>query len=133
MELCSLKAQLFKFLKENIVKVKEENIEAVEKYLNALKQKDLTLAPLAEDLYFEDPLAGKNTGAENFRAFLSGFLPAIDDVRIHRHISDGEYVATHWEVDGEFGVVPVMEMFRVQNGEITEAIGYFDPRPIIGG
>jgi limonene-1,2-epoxide hydrolase len=112
--------------------MREENIKAVEAYINSLKQKNLSLAPLADDLYFEDPMAGKNTGAENLRAFLSGFLPAINDVRIHRHVCEGEYVTTHWEVDGVFGVVPIMEMFRVQNGKITEAIGYFDPRPILG-
>lgn len=113
--------------------MREENIETVEAYLNALKQKDLSLAPIADDLYFEDHLAGKNKGAENFKAFLSGFLPAIKDVRIHRHISEGEYVATQWEVSGVFGLIQVMEMFRVREGKIVEAIGYFDPRPVLGG
>ena len=112
--------------------MREENIQTVEVYLNALKQKDLSLAPFADDILFEDSLSGRNAGAENFKAFLSGFLPAINDVRIHRHVAEGEYVATHWEVEGIFGVVPVMEMFRVQNGKIIEAVGYFDPRPIVG-
>ena len=112
--------------------MKEENIKAVEAYINSLKEKDLSLAPLADDVLFEDPLAGKGTGAENFRAFLSGFLPAVYDVKIHRHVCEGDYVATHWEVDGVFGIVQVMEMFRVEKGKITEAIGIFDPRPIIG-
>lgn len=112
--------------------MREENIQTVEAYLNALKQKDLSLAPFAEDLYFEDPLTGKSRGAENLRAFLSGFLSAISDVRVRRHVSEGEFVATHWEVEGVFGIITIMEMFRVQDGKITEAIGYFDPRPIIG-
>ncbi len=113
--------------------MKEENIKTVESYVNALRQKDLSLAPFADDLIFEDPIAGKNTGAENFKAFLTGFLPAINEVRVIQHICEGEYVVTHWEVDGVFGVVPILEKFRVQNGEIVEAIGYFDPRPILGG
>lgn len=112
--------------------MREENIKAVEAYLNALKQKDLSLAPLADDVEFEDPLAGKNTGAENFRAFLSGFLPAINDVRIHQHICEEDYVATHWEVDAVFGIIPILEKFRVRDGKIVEAIGFFDPRPIVG-
>ena len=112
--------------------MREENIKAVEAYLNALKMHELSQAPFADDIYFEDPVAGKNRGAENFRAFLSGFLPAISDVRVVRHIAEGDYVATHFEVDGVFGIIPIMEMFKVKNGEITEAIGYFDPRPIIG-
>lgn len=110
----------------------EENIKAVESYLNGLKTKDLLKVPFAEDIYFEDPIAGKNRGSENFRAFLSGFLPAITDVRVLRHVAEGDYVATHFEVDGVFGVIPILEMFRIEGGKITEAIGYFDPRPIIG-
>jgi limonene-1,2-epoxide hydrolase len=112
--------------------MREENIKTVETYLNALKQKDLSIASLADDLKFEDPIAGKNTGAENFKAFLSGFLPAIKDVRVLQHICEGEYVVTHWEVDGVFGIITILEKFRVENGEITEAYGYFDPRPILG-
>lgn len=112
--------------------MKEENILAVQNYLNALKQKDLSLAPLADDIYFDDPVAGKGKGLDNFRAFLSGFLPAIHDVRIHKHVCEGEYVVTHWEVDAVFGIIPILEMFRVEDGKITETIAYFDPRPILG-
>lgn len=112
--------------------MKEENIKAVEAYLNALKVKDLSLAPFADDILFEDPIAGKHSGAENFRAFLSGFLPAIIDVRIHSHVCEDDFVVTHWEVDGVFGIVTILEKFRVESGKITEAIGYYDPRPILG-
>lgn len=112
--------------------MKEKNVEAIENYLNALRTKDLSIAPLADDVYFEDPVAGKGKGAEAFRAFLSGFLPAINDVRVHLHISEGEYIVTHWEVDAVFGIIPILELFRVEDGKITEAIGYYDPRPILG-
>ncbi len=112
--------------------MKEENIKTVESYVNALRQKDLSLALFADDLIFEDPIAGKNTGAENFKTFLSGFLPAINDVRVIQHVCEGEYVVTHWEIDAVFGVIPILEKFRVQDGKITEALGYFDPRPILG-
>ncbi|HLM00567.1 MAG TPA: nuclear transport factor 2 family protein [Pyrinomonadaceae bacterium] len=112
--------------------MREENIRAVEAYLNALKQKDLSLAPLAVDVAFEDPLSGKDTGAENLRAFLSGFLPAINDVRVLQHICEEDYVVTHWEVDAVFGIIPILEKFRVRDGKIVEAFGFFDPRPIVG-
>lgn len=112
--------------------MKEENIKTVESYLNALRQKDLSLAPFADNLIFEDPIAGKNMGAENFKAFLLGFLPAINEVRVIQHVCEGEYVVTHWEIDAVFGIIPILEKFRVQNGKITEALAYFDPRPILG-
>ena len=113
--------------------MREENILTVEQYLIALKDKDLSLAPFADDINFEDPIGGKISGAENVKAFLTGFLPAINDVKVIQHISEGEYVVTHWEVDAVFGIIPILEKFRVQNGEITEAIAFFDPKPVIGG
>ncbi len=112
--------------------MKEENIKAVEAYLNALKLKDLNLAPFADDILFEDPVSGKNTGAENFRAFLSGFLPAINDIHIHKHVCEDDFVVTHWEVDTVFGIIPILEKFRVREGKIIEAFGFYDPRPILG-
>ncbi len=112
--------------------MKEENIEAVEKFLNALKQRDLSLAPLADNLKFKDPLTGEDVGAENLKAFLAGFLPALNDVRIVQHVCEGEYVVTLWEADGIFGVIPILEKFRVRDGLIIEADGYFDPKPILG-
>ena len=113
--------------------MREENIKAVEAYLNALKQKDLSLAPFADDLKFADPIAGNNHGADNFRAFLTGFLPAINDVRVISHVCEDEFVVTHWEVDTGFGIIPILEKFRVEDGKIAEAFGFFDPRPILGG
>jgi limonene-1,2-epoxide hydrolase len=110
----------------------EENIKAVESYLNALKQKDLSLAPLADNLVFENPMVGKGEGAENLRAFLSGFLPAIKDVKVIRHICEGDSVATRWEVDSVFGIIQIADFFVIREGEIVEAYGYFDPRPLFG-
>jgi hypothetical protein len=110
-----------------------QNIQAVENYIYSLKEKDLSRAPFADDIYAVDPVAGEVRGAEAFRGFLSNLLPAINDVRIHQHISEDDYVATRWEVDATFGVIQIFEMFKVKDGVITEAIGYFDPRPIVGG
>lgn len=112
--------------------MRDENINTVEAYLNALKAKDLSLAPLADDIEFFDPIAGSNSGAENFRAFLSGFLPAINDIRVLSHVCEDDFVVTHWEIDGVFGIVKILEKFRVRDRKIIEAFGYFDPRPILG-
>ena len=112
--------------------MKEEKTKAVEAYLNALKQKDLSLAPFADDMEFSDPVAGSHRGVENFKAFLSGFLPSINDVRVLSHVCEDDFVVTHFEVDGVFGIIPILEKFRVENGKITEAHGFFDPRPILG-
>lgn len=112
--------------------MKNRNVEIVEKYLNALKNKDLSLADLADELEFEDPVAGKGRGAENLKAFLTGFLPAVTEIRILRHVCEDNYVVTHFEADGVFGRIPVLEMFRIEDEKIVEIIGYYDPRAILG-
>ena len=55
--------------------MREENIKTVEAYLNALKQKDLSLAPLADDVAFEDPLAGKTRARKIYGLFCPVFCP----------------------------------------------------------
>jgi len=111
---------------------KADNVRVVETFLNCLKNKDLSDAPVAPDLYFAEPLMGEGRGAEALKAFVSGFFPALSDVRILQHISDGEHVATLWEIDGIFGTIPVFEMFRVVDGKIAEFRAFYDPRPILG-
>jgi hypothetical protein len=49
---------------------------------------------------------------------------------VERIIADGEYVATMWDADTTFGVIPIFECFRVVGGEIKEAKAFLDPRPI---
>lgn len=109
-----------------------ENVRVVEAFLNALKNKDISEAPVADDLLFSDPLMGEGRGAEALRAFVSGFFSALNDVRIIRHVAEGEYVATHWEVEGLFNTIPIFELFRVKDGEIVEFRAFYDPRPVIG-
>jgi Uncharacterized protein conserved in bacteria len=112
--------------------MKEENIRIVESYIEAIGRRDLSFEMLAEDVYFEDPMTVKSRGADNLRAFLTGFLPAIESVKIIEHITEGDLVATHWEIDGVFGAVPILQKFRIRDGKIVEAIAFFDPRPILG-
>jgi hypothetical protein len=53
-------------------------------------------------------------------------------VKVIQHVCEDDYVVTHWEVDTVFGIIPILEKFRVRDGKIIEAVGYFDPRPILG-
>jgi limonene-1,2-epoxide hydrolase len=112
--------------------MKEENIKVVEGFLNALRAKDLSLAPVADDIEFEDPMIGKGKGADALRGFIGGFLPAIEEVKVIQHIVDGDYVVTEWEVDGVFGVITVLEKFLVRDGKILSYRAFYDPRPILG-
>ena len=106
------------------------NVKIVESYIYALRDKDLSKIPLADDVVFEEPLTPTLHGAKAVLEYLPNVLPIIKDVRIKRHIAEGDYVATLWEADTPMGVVPLCECFRIDNGQIKEISAYFDPRPI---
>lgn len=110
--------------------MRESNIEVVERYLDALRSKDLSRAPLASDVIFSDPLTTEQTGVEAWQGFVSPILPAFKDVRIKQHIADGDHVVTMWEADTAWGTIPILEYFRIENEQIKEARAFFDPRPI---
>ncbi|HEV7843606.1 MAG TPA: nuclear transport factor 2 family protein [Pyrinomonadaceae bacterium] len=110
--------------------MRESDIEAVERYLDALRSKDLNRAPLAADIVFADPLVGELTCEEAWREFIRPMLPAFKDVRVKQHLADGDYVATLGEADTVWGIIPIFELFRVEDGRIKEARAFFDPRPI---
>ncbi|HEX8174769.1 MAG TPA: nuclear transport factor 2 family protein [Pyrinomonadaceae bacterium] len=110
--------------------MRESNIEAVEGYLNAIRSKDLSSAPVAPDIFFTDPLVGEMTGVEAWRGFVGQLLPAISGVSVKQHVAEGDRVATLWEADTVWGVIPVLELFRIEDGRIKEARAFLDPRPI---
>ena len=106
------------------------NVKIVESYIYALRDKDLSKIPFASDVVFEEPLTPKLVGAKAVLEYLPNVMPLVKDVRIKRHITEGEYVATLWEVETPMGVIPLFECFHIVNGEIKEISAYFDPRPI---
>jgi hypothetical protein len=110
----------------------EKNIKIVEDFFDALRRKDLSKAPIADDLKFEEPMMGAGSGSGALKAFVDGFYAALSDIRIIQHISDGDYVVTHWEVDGVFGTIPILEKFHILNGKIVEFHAFYDPRPVLG-
>ncbi len=108
------------------------NTEVAEKYLRSLNDHDLSQAPLADDIKFDNPISGPGVGKDAFAAFITGFLASISEIKVVRHIAEGNFVATQWDVDSTFGEISVMEMYRIENGVITEMKSYFDPRPVFG-
>lgn len=106
------------------------NIKIVEGYLDAIRTKDLSKAPVDQNIEFEDPLTTPGSGVKAWTDFVSSMLPALSDVRVKQHIAEGDQVATLWEADTIWGVIPIFECFRIADGRITEARAYFDPRPV---
>jgi len=105
------------------------NVAAATAFLNAMKDRDLAQAPLAEDISYEGPLSGEPIrGRDHVSRFLGVYLPVINDVRLVRQIAEGDYVATVWQAETSFGQISLVYVFRVQAGEIIEIQAFYDPR-----
>jgi glyoxylase I family protein len=106
-------------------------VAVVDAYLAGLGRKDLSGVPFAPDVTFESPLSPPVKGAGPVRALLEGLFPAIKAVRVAQHICAGEYVATRFDLDSTFGVIPVLDRFRVVDGQLKEMRPFYDPRPLL--
>ncbi|PYQ49463.1 MAG: hypothetical protein DMF78_18180 [Acidobacteria bacterium] len=53
----------------------------------------------------------------------------MQDVRVRQHTADREFVATRFDLDTPFGVIPVFDCFRAADGLIQEVRPFYDPRP----
>jgi len=105
-------------------------VQAVESYLSGLRSKDLESVPFAPSVSFESPLSPRIVGIKPVTEFLTGLFPAVKDVRVLRHISENEWVATRFDLETVHGVIPVFDCFRVANGLIQEIRPFYDPRPL---
>jgi limonene-1,2-epoxide hydrolase len=108
----------------------QTKISAVEAYLEALEKKNLMEAPLADRVRYQNPLTGEAIeGKHNVIRFLhSNMLPSQQGIRVIRHIVEGDYIATMWEAEMTFGVLTIFQLFRVEDGQITELRAFYDPR-----
>ena len=60
--------------------------------------------------------------------FLGVYLPVINDVRLVRQISEGDYVTTVWQAETSFGPISLVYIFRIEAGKIVEIQAFYDPR-----
>jgi limonene-1,2-epoxide hydrolase len=108
-------------------------VAVVERYLRGLEDRKLDGVPFAPDVVFQGPLSTTLTGIDAVMEILEQMLPVIRGIRIQRHITDGDWVATMFELETDFGVVPVCDCFQVVNGELKQIRPFYDPRPIVEG
>lgn len=111
---------------------RQKLIDVVEKYFESLRKKDLDAAPFADDVEFINPMSGRGKGIDQLHSLMTGFLSAMDKITPIRYVCERENIAVYWEVEGVFGIIPILELFTIKDGKITESIAHFDPRPIIG-
>ena len=112
--------------------MREQVIQVVEKYIDAVRRNDASALPLHPDAVCEFP-TNTYRGVASFRQGLDQFARIMKSIEVIRLVVDGEHCVAILNIDTVFGPVPFAEHIRVANGEIVSIRGYCDPRPMTGG
>ncbi len=105
------------------------NVAAATAFFMAMKNKDLSQAPLAENVSYNGPLSGEVIqGRNHVSRFLGVYLPIIIDVHLVRQISEDDSVATVWRAETSFGLISIVYIFRLEAGQIVQIEAFYDPR-----
>jgi len=105
------------------------NLATTSAFMKAMEDKDLSGAPLAENVTYQSPLSGEPIrGRDRVCRFLAVYLPVISQVRVVRQIEEDDYVATVWRAETSFGPLSLVYVFRVENRQIAEIQAFYDPR-----
>jgi hypothetical protein len=108
---------------------REEKVAIIEAYLTGLAGKDISKIPFAENITFEGPRVGKLSGRNAVLGFLTSILPVVKSVQVKRHVVEGDFVATIFEMETAFGVDQVFDCVRICDGELTEIRSFYYPHP----
>lgn len=110
--------------------MREETIQVVDTYIEAVRRNDTSNLPLHPDVIGEFPL---NTyhGARAYREALKSFAQILKGIEVIRLITDGEHCVAILDLDTVFGHIPFAEHIHVVKGEIVSVRGYCDPRPML--
>ncbi len=111
--------------------MREQVIQVVEQYIDAVRHNDSSALPLSPDAVCVFPM---NTyrGLAEFQRGLQEFARILKSIEVIRLIVDGEHCVAILNIDTVFGPIPFAEHIEVRNGEIVAIRGYYDPRPMLG-
>ena len=109
------------------------NLALAQHFFEALRRKDFSALPLAQDIVLESPISPRLVGVESVLEFLEGLASVTRAVRVLDSIVEGNKVAVEFELETAEGVIAGFECFEFSDGQITKLRPYFDARPLLGG
>jgi hypothetical protein len=112
--------------------MREQVVEVVQRYIDAVRRNDATALPLHPDAVCEFP-TNTYRGAASFKEGLEHFFRIMKSIDVIRIVVDGEHCVAILIIDTVFGPIPFAEHIHVANGEIVSIRGYCDPRPMLSG
>jgi|SRR4051794_17159104 hypothetical protein len=110
--------------------MREQVVQVVETYIEAVRRCDISALPLHPDAVCEFP-TNTYRGAASFAKGLENFARIVKKIELIRLIVDGEHCVAILAIDTVFGAIPFAEHIHVVNGEIVSIRGYCDPRPML--
>jgi len=110
--------------------MRDEVVQVVDKYIDAVRRNDPSNLPLHPEVIGEFPM---NTyrGAQSFINALEPFSRIVKNIEVVRLVVDGEHCVAILNIDTSFGLIPFAEHIRVVDGMIVWVRGYYDPRPML--
>jgi hypothetical protein len=112
--------------------MREQVIQVVERYIDAVRRNDPSALPLHPDAVCEFP-TNTYRGAASFQHGLEQFAQIMKSIEVTRLVVDGEHCVAIVVIDTVFGPIPFAEHIHVLNDEIVSIRGYCDPRPMLKG
>jgi hypothetical protein len=104
---------------------RDRKTAAIEAYFRCVVEGRLADLPITEDYGSESPLSGRVSGPEAV-AYLGVIGREMSDIRIVRHIVEGDRVATHFEEVLPNGVLPVIGLFDFTGDQIRFVRVFFN-------
>lgn len=111
--------------------MREQVIQVVEQYIEAVRTNDASALPLHPDVVCEFP-TNTYRGAAAFHQALSDFAKILRSIDVIRLVVDAEHCVAIVNIDTVFGRIPFAEHIHVTDGRIASIRGYCDPRPMLG-
>ena len=112
--------------------MREQVIQVVETYIDAVRRNDPSALPLHPDAVCVLP-TNTYRGADSLRQGLAQFASIMKSIDVIRLVVDGEHCVAIVNIDTIFGMIPFAEHIHVAKGEILSIRGYCDPRPMLNG
>jgi ketosteroid isomerase-like protein len=98
--------------------MREQVIQVVEQYIDAVRHNDASALPLHPDAVCEFP-TNTYRGAASFRKGLDDFARIMKSIEVIRLVVDGEHCVAIVNIDTVFGVIPFAEHIHVADGQIV--------------
>jgi hypothetical protein len=101
---------------------------AITAYFEGFNARDISRMPIGANVHFKAPVNPEPVvGLEALQPFLEQVFSTFEKIVVHRVVVEGEYasVMLDYYLPG-LPAIPMVDCFRVIDGEVVEILPYFD-------